>query len=102
MSDGPWSPEHIYQEIVGYGKTWHRGEQGKKEMGQEEQENKFSLKFFFFYPVEMYIWHLNLMRSVSTGIQYMRSNFSVMLHPRMSITFTPLKLKVNFQYPRHK
>ena len=26
MSDGPWSPEHIYQEIVGYGKTWHRGE----------------------------------------------------------------------------
>ena len=25
MSDGPWSPEHIYQEIVGYGKTWHRG-----------------------------------------------------------------------------
>merc|ERR1711971_83432 len=24
MSDGPWSPEHIYQEIVGYGKTWHR------------------------------------------------------------------------------
>ena len=25
MSDGPWSPEHIYQEIVGYGKTRHRG-----------------------------------------------------------------------------
>jgi len=24
MSDGPWSPEHIYQEIVGYGKTRHR------------------------------------------------------------------------------
>ena len=40
MSDGPWSPEHIYQEIVGYGKTWHRGEQGKKEMGQEGQKTK--------------------------------------------------------------
>ena len=26
MSDGPWSPEHIYQEIVGYGKTRQRGE----------------------------------------------------------------------------
>ena len=25
MSDGPWSPEHIYQEIVGYGKTRQRG-----------------------------------------------------------------------------
>ena len=25
MSDGPWSPEHIYQEIVGNGKTRHRG-----------------------------------------------------------------------------
>jgi len=24
MSDGPWSPEHIYQEIVGYGKTRQR------------------------------------------------------------------------------
>jgi len=24
MSDGPWNPEHIYQEIVGYGKTRHR------------------------------------------------------------------------------
>ena len=29
MSDGPWSPEHIYQEIVGYGKTWHRGKHFK-------------------------------------------------------------------------
>ena len=26
MSDGPWNPEHIYQEIVGYGKTRQRGE----------------------------------------------------------------------------
>ena len=26
MSDGPWSPEHIYQEIVGYGKSRQRGE----------------------------------------------------------------------------
>jgi hypothetical protein len=26
LSDGPWSPGHIYQEIVGYGKTKHRGE----------------------------------------------------------------------------
>ena len=25
MSDGPWNPEHIYQEIVGYGKTRQRG-----------------------------------------------------------------------------
>ena len=24
MNDGPWSPEHIYQEIVGYGKTRQR------------------------------------------------------------------------------
>jgi len=24
VSDGPWSPEHIYQEIVGYGKTRQR------------------------------------------------------------------------------
>jgi len=24
MSDGPWNPEHIYQEIVGYGKTRQR------------------------------------------------------------------------------
>lgn len=24
MSEGPWSPEHIYQEIVGYGKTRQR------------------------------------------------------------------------------
>jgi len=24
LTDGPWSPEHIYQEIVGYGKTRHR------------------------------------------------------------------------------
>jgi len=24
MGDGPWSPEHIYQEIVGYGKTRQR------------------------------------------------------------------------------
>jgi len=24
LSDGPWNPEHIYQEIVGYGKTRHR------------------------------------------------------------------------------
>ena len=30
MSDGPWSPEHIYQEIVGYGKTWHRGEHSNR------------------------------------------------------------------------
>ena len=29
MSDGPWSPEHIYQEIVGYGKTRHRGKLDK-------------------------------------------------------------------------
>ena len=26
LSDGPRSPGHIYQEIVGYGKTKHRGE----------------------------------------------------------------------------
>ncbi len=26
MSDGPWSPEHIYQEIVGYGKARQRGQ----------------------------------------------------------------------------
>ena len=34
MSDGPspWSPEHIYQEIVGYGKTRQRG---KKRLGRE-------------------------------------------------------------------
>ena len=24
MNNGPWSPEHIYQEIVGYNSTRHR------------------------------------------------------------------------------
>ena len=25
MNNGPWSPEHIYQEIAGYNSTRHRG-----------------------------------------------------------------------------
>ena len=25
MNNGPWTPEHIYQEIVGYNSTRHRG-----------------------------------------------------------------------------
>ena len=25
MNNGPWSPEHIYQEIAGYTATRHRG-----------------------------------------------------------------------------
>jgi hypothetical protein len=25
MNNGPWSPEHIYQEIAGYNTTRHRG-----------------------------------------------------------------------------
>ena len=25
LTDRPWNPEHIYQEIVGYGKARHRG-----------------------------------------------------------------------------
>ena len=56
MSDGPWSPEHIYQEIVGYGKTWHRGEHsicitrvGLELLGQLKRDSfeKKSVKLVF-------------------------------------------------------
>ena len=41
MNNGPWSPEHIYQEIAGYTATRHRGKYFKVENSNKENQIKF-------------------------------------------------------------
>ena len=43
MNNGPWSPEHIYQEIAGYTATRHRGKNFKVESSNQENQIKFGL-----------------------------------------------------------
>ena len=40
MNNGPWSPEHIYQEIAGYTATRHRGKNFKIESSNNEYQIK--------------------------------------------------------------
>ena len=43
MNNGPWSPEHIYQEIAGYTATRHRGKNFRVENSNQENQTKFGL-----------------------------------------------------------
>ena len=45
MNNGPWSPEHIYQEIAGYTATRHRGKNFKIESSNKENQIKFEDKY---------------------------------------------------------
>ena len=50
MNNGPWSPEHIYQEIAGYTATRHRGKYFRVENSNKENQIKF-----YQYNIKNYI-----------------------------------------------
>ena len=49
MNNGPWSPEHIYQEIAGYTATRHRGKYFKVENSNKENQ----IKFYYQYNIKI-------------------------------------------------
>ena len=55
MNNGPWSPEHIYQEIAGYTATRHRGKNFKVENSNQENQTKFGL-----YVIINTIYNVNM------------------------------------------
>ena len=73
MSDGPWSPEHIYQEIVGYGKTWHRGEHELFQIFmlliQQNLKSKGDCAGkFFLYSISYFLLGCGIGIGIGTGI----------------------------------